>query len=60
MALPTIKQRNTALQTSPRFIRRLIFERRIPFLKLGHHVRLLEADLDTYITASRVDPNPVD
>ena len=44
------------LGTSPRFIRRLIAERRIAFTKLGNHVRLDVADLDAYVRAGRVEP----
>jgi excisionase family DNA binding protein len=38
-----------------RFVRRLVFERRIAFVKVGRHVRIGPADLDAYITAGRVD-----
>ena len=51
--LLTVDQAAGRLQTSPRFIRRLIFERRIPFYKLGRHVRLQASDLDAYIAAGR-------
>jgi excisionase family DNA binding protein len=46
----------TRLGTSARFVRRLVFERRIAFVKVGRHVRIAPADLDAYIAASRVDP----
>jgi excisionase family DNA binding protein len=41
--------------TSTRFIRRLIAERRIPFTKLGKHVRIDPADIDAFIAAGRVE-----
>jgi excisionase family DNA binding protein len=41
---------------SPRFIRRLVAERRIPYLKLGRHVRFDPADLDAFLSAGRVEP----
>jgi excisionase family DNA binding protein len=44
------------LNTSVRFVRRLIAERRIAFHKLGAHVRLAVADLDAFIAAGRVEP----
>jgi excisionase family DNA binding protein len=44
------------LNTSVRFIRRLIAERRIAFHKVGAHVRLALADLDSFIEAGRVEP----
>ena len=43
------------LGTSLRFVRRLIFERRITFVKVGRHVRICPADLDAFIAAGRVD-----
>ncbi|HEX5404922.1 MAG TPA: helix-turn-helix domain-containing protein [Pseudonocardiaceae bacterium] len=44
------------LNTSVRFVRRLIAERRIAFHKLGAHVRLAVADLDAFVAAGRVEP----
>jgi excisionase family DNA binding protein len=44
------------LGVSPRFIRRLVAERRIPYLKLGRHVRFDPADLDAFLIAGRVEP----
>jgi excisionase family DNA binding protein len=43
------------LGTSTRFVRRLIFERRIAFVKVGRHVRIAPADLDAFVAAGRVD-----
>src|ERR1700756_5993607 len=44
------------LGTEPRFVRRLIAERRIEFHKLGRHVRISEAALAEFIKAGRVSP----
>jgi excisionase family DNA binding protein len=44
------------LNTSVRFIRRLISERRIPFHKFGSHVRLSIEDLEQYAKSGRVEP----
>jgi excisionase family DNA binding protein len=44
------------LNTSVRFVRRLIAERRIAFHKLGAHVRFALVDLDAFIEAGRVEP----
>jgi excisionase family DNA binding protein len=41
-----------------RFVRRLIAERRIAFVKLGRHVRIAETDIEAFIEAGRVDPLP--
>ncbi len=43
------------LCVTPRFIRRLVAERRLPFVKLGRHVRFDPADLDRFIEAGRVE-----
>jgi excisionase family DNA binding protein len=43
------------LGTSLRFVRRLVLERRIPYTKLGRHVRIAESDLDAFIAAGRVE-----
>ena len=44
------------LDTKPRFVRRLIAERRIEFHKVGRHVRISEPALAEFIAAGRVDP----
>ena len=43
------------LGTSLRFVRRLVFERRIAYVKLGRHVRITARDLDAFIRARRVE-----
>jgi excisionase family DNA binding protein len=52
----TVDQAATHLNTSVRFVRRLIAERRIAFHKFGTHVRLAVEDLDAYVEAGRVEP----
>lgn len=54
MTLLTVDQAAERLATKPRFIRRLIAERRLPYVKLGAHVRIDVADLDAFIAAGRV------
>jgi len=44
------------LSASPRFIRRLVAERRVPYVKVGRLVRLTAEDLDDFIAAGRVEP----
>ena len=46
------------LDTKPRFIRRLIAERRIEFVRVGRHVRISESVLAEFIAAGRVVPVP--
>jgi excisionase family DNA binding protein len=54
--LLSIEQAAERLGTSVRFVRRLIAERRIAYMKLGRHVRIAESDLINYVTAGRVEP----
>lgn len=54
--LLTVEQAAERMNTTVRFVRRLIAERRIAFVKLGRHVRLSTADIDTFVAAGRVEP----
>ncbi len=56
--LLTVEQAAERLNTSPRFVRRLIAERRIEFVKVGRHVRIGESALADFIDAHRVQPMP--
>ncbi len=44
------------LRTSPRFVRRLIAERRIAFTKVGKFVRIAAVDVEAFVAAGRVEP----
>lgn len=52
--LLTVAQAGDYLGTGERFIRRLIAQRRISYVKLGKYVRLQRSTLDAYIAAGRV------
>jgi excisionase family DNA binding protein len=54
--LLTVEAAAERLSTSPRFIRRLIAERRIEFVKVGRHVRISESVLDAFIQSGVVKP----
>lgn len=54
--LLTVPEAADLLGTSPRFVRRLISERRIEFVKLGRHVRIRESVLVAYVVAGTVSP----
>jgi excisionase family DNA binding protein len=54
--LLTVEQAAERLGTSERFVRRLIAERRIAYVKLGRHVRIAEPDLINFVTTGRVEP----
>jgi len=42
------------LGTSPRHVRRLVEERRVPYLKIGHYVRFDPVDIATWIDRQKV------
>ena len=54
--LLTVEAAAERLSTKPRFIRRLIAERRIEFVKVGRHVRISESALADFIEAGKVSP----
>lgn len=54
--LLTVEQAGELLNTGPRFIRRLIAERRIEFVKLGRYVRISESALAAFVEAGRMEP----
>jgi excisionase family DNA binding protein len=53
--LLTVEEAADRLGTSVRFIRRLIAERRIAYIRIGRHVRIAEADLASFVAAGRVE-----
>jgi excisionase family DNA binding protein len=53
--LLTMEDAAERLGTSVRFVRRLIAERRIAYVKLGRHVRIAERDLINFVATSRVE-----
>lgn len=55
-ALLTVEAVAERLDTKPRFVRRLIAERRIEFHKVGRHVRISESALADFIESGRVAP----
>ena len=54
--LLTVDQAGDILGTGSRFVRRLIAERRIEYVKLGRHVRLRESALIAFVSAQTVEP----
>ena len=52
--LLTVAEAGDYLATGERFIRRLIAQRRITYVKLGKYVRLQRSTLDDFIKAGRV------
>jgi excisionase family DNA binding protein len=54
--LLTVEAAAERMSTSVRFVRRLIAERRIEFVKVGRHVRISETALAEFIEAGRMPP----
>jgi excisionase family DNA binding protein len=46
------------LNVTDRWVRRAVRERRLPYLKVGRHVRFLVEDLEAFLADSRVEPAP--
>ena len=46
------------LNVTDRWVRRAVRERRLPYLKVGRHVRFLVEDLQAFLAQSRVEPAP--
>ncbi len=52
----TVAETAEYLNTSERFVRRLIAERRIAFHHVGRHVRIALSDVQAWLVAQRVEP----
>jgi excisionase family DNA binding protein len=53
--LLTVAEAAEWLNTTPRHVRRLVFERRIAYRKLGNYVRFHPDDLAEYVAAHPVE-----
>jgi excisionase family DNA binding protein len=53
--LLTMEEAAERLCTAPRHVRRLVFERRIAYRKVGRFVRFHPDDLAEYVAAHRVE-----
>ena len=52
--LLTLKQVAEQLNVNERHVRRLVFERRIPYLKWGHLLRLDPVELEHWLEQARI------
>ncbi len=52
LSIPEIPKAGYPLSES--FLRKLIFNKGIPYVKVGRNVRILRADLDAFLDARRV------
>ena len=57
--LLTLEEAAEVLNTTPRFSRRLVAERRIRFTRVGRHIRIPESALREFIEAGMVEPTQV-
>lgn len=55
LALMTVDELAELLNVSVHHVRRLVFERRIPFLKIGSRVRFETAAVEEWLSTLRVD-----
>ncbi len=54
MDLPALAER---LGVNHRYVRRLVAERRVPFIKFGHLLRFDPAEIEVWLGAARVEPH---
>lgn len=54
--LLTVEDAANCLSTTPRFVRRLVAERRVRFFKIGRHVRFNQDDLAAFVMSGVVEP----
>ncbi|HKE98419.1 MAG TPA: excisionase family DNA-binding protein [Actinomycetes bacterium] len=52
--LLTVEEVAVRLGTKVRFVRRLVAERRISYVKVGRYVRIRSSDLDAFVAAGLV------
>jgi excisionase family DNA binding protein len=57
--LLTLEEAADVLNTTSRFTRRLVAERRIRFIRVGRHIRIPESALREFIEAGTVQPTHV-
>ena len=51
--LLNIEETAELLNTTPRFVRRLVHERRVPYLKVGRFIRFDPAEIDAWLDGCR-------
>lgn len=56
MSLIDIETAASRLGVTPRFMRRLVFEQRLPYVKVGKFIRFDPVDIDAWIAERRVEP----
>jgi excisionase family DNA binding protein len=54
VSLITVEQLADELGVSVRYVRRIIAERRIPYVKVGHLIRFQRDEVERWVEANRV------
>ncbi|RBY87455.1 helix-turn-helix domain-containing protein [Blastococcus sp. TF02A-26] len=54
--LLSVEEAAEYLNVGVRFIRRVVADRRIPYVKVGKYVRIKKSALDAFIAANTIDP----
>ena len=53
----SIEQAAAYLNVEVRWMRRAVFERRLPYYKVGRYIRFRREDLEEFLRRGRVDPD---
>ena len=53
----SIEQAAAYLNVEVRWMRRAVFERRLPYYKVGRYIRFRREDLEEFLRRGRVDPH---
>ncbi|MFN0089283.1 MAG: helix-turn-helix domain-containing protein [Acidimicrobiales bacterium] len=56
LQLLTLREVSALLRVEPRYVYRLVNERRIPHLKLGHYLRFDAVEIDDWLRTARRGP----
>jgi excisionase family DNA binding protein len=56
VTLHDVESLATRLRVSVRFVRRLVEERRVPYFKIGRHLRFDADEVEAWLAGTRVEP----
>ncbi len=58
MPLIDVEAAAERMNVTPRFVRRLVTERRVPYFKVGKFIRFDPVELENWLADCRVEPGP--
>ncbi len=58
MPLIDVEAAAERMNVTPRFVRRLVTERRVPYFKVGKFIRFDPVELENWLAGCRVEPGP--